>query len=70
MLLLDVIRDDLKLDDSTDTTDDGLFTIETVACLGCCSIGPVLFLNEDIHGKLTAQSVRKLLKEYQRKARN
>jgi NADH-quinone oxidoreductase subunit E len=41
-----------------------------VACLGCCSIGPVLFLNEDIHGKLTAQSVRKLLKEYQRKARN
>lgn len=70
MLLLDVIREDLKLHDSNDTTDDGLFTVETVACLGCCSIGPVLFVNEDVHGKLTAQSVRKLLKEYQRKARN
>ena len=70
MLLLDVIRDDLKLDEATDTTDDGLFTVETVACLGCCSIGPVLFLNDDVHGKLTAQNVRKLLKEYQRKARN
>jgi NADH:ubiquinone oxidoreductase subunit E len=70
MLLLDVIREELKVDEINDTTDDGLFTVETVACLGCCSIGPVLFLNEDVHGKLTAQSVRKLLKEYQRKARN
>jgi NADH:ubiquinone oxidoreductase subunit E len=70
MLLLDVIRDDLKLDGSSDTTADGLFTVETVACLGCCSIGPVIFLNEDVHGKLTAQSVRKILREQQRKARN
>jgi NADH:ubiquinone oxidoreductase subunit E len=70
MLLLDVIKEELKLDDSSDTTNDGLFTVETVACLGCCSIGPVLFLNEDIHGKLTAQSVRKLLREYKRKAQN
>ena len=70
MLLLDVIKDDLKLDDSSDTTDDGLFTVETVACLGCCSIGPVIFVNEDVHGKLTAQSVRKILREQQRKARN
>lgn len=69
-LLLDVIKSDLKLDDSSDTTDDGLFTVETVACLGCCSIGPVIFVNEDVHGKLTAQSVRKILREYQRKARN
>jgi NADH-quinone oxidoreductase subunit E len=68
MLLLDVIREELKLDEANDTTDDGLFTVETVACLGCCSIGPVLFVNEDVHGKLTAQSVRKLLKDYRRKA--
>lgn len=70
MLLLDVIKSDLKLDDSSDTTADGLFTVETVACLGCCSIGPVIFVNEDVYGKLTAQSVRKILREYQRKARN
>lgn len=70
MLLLDVIKSDLKLDDSSDTTEDGLFTVETVACLGCCSIGPVIFVNESVYGKLTAQSVRKILREYQRKARN
>ncbi len=69
-MLLNVIKEELKLDDSSDTSNDGLFTVETVACLGCCSIGPVIFINEDVHGKLTAQSVRKLLKEYQRKARN
>lgn len=66
--LLDVIVDELKLE-SGDTTDDGLFTVETVACLGCCSIGPVIMVNEEVHGKLTAKSVKKLLKEYQKKGK-
>jgi NADH-quinone oxidoreductase subunit E len=69
-MLINVLRDELKLDDDADTSKDGLFTVETVACLGCCSIGPVVFVNEDVHGKLTPQKVRRLLKEYQRKAQN
>jgi len=64
--LLDVITDELKLE-SSDTTDDGLFTVETVACLGCCSIGPVIMVNEEVHGKLTPKIVKRLLKEYQKK---
>jgi len=66
--LLDVITDELKLD-SSDTTDDGLFTVETVACLGCCSIGPVIMVNEEVHGKLTPKVVKRLLKEYQNKGK-
>jgi NADH-quinone oxidoreductase subunit E len=61
-----VISDELKLE-SSDTTDDGLFTVETVACLGCCSIGPVIMVNEEVHGKLTPKIVKRLLKEYQKK---
>ena len=64
--LLDLITDELKLE-SSDTTDDGLFTVETVACLGCCSIGPVIMVNEEVHGKLTPKIVKRLLKEYQKK---
>jgi NADH-quinone oxidoreductase subunit E len=66
--LLDVIVDELKLD-SGDTTKDGLFTISPVACLGCCSLAPVIMVNEDTHGNLTPQKMRKLLKEYQRKGK-
>jgi NADH-quinone oxidoreductase subunit E len=68
--LLDVLRDELKLDEVKDTTADGLFTLETVACLGCCSIGPVVMVNDEVHAKLTAQAVRRLLREYQRKGSN
>jgi NADH-quinone oxidoreductase subunit E len=66
--LLDVIVDELKLE-SGDTTKDGLFTISPVACLGCCSLAPVIMVNEDTHGGLTPQKVRKLLKDYQRKGK-
>lgn len=66
--LLDVIIDELKLD-SSDTTDDGLFTVETVACLGCCSIGPVIMVNEEVHGKLTPKIVKKLLKDFMKKGK-
>ena len=64
--LLDVVTDELKLE-SGDTTKDGLFTLSPVACLGCCSLAPVIMVGEDTFGGLTPQKVRKILKEYQRK---
>jgi NADH:ubiquinone oxidoreductase subunit E len=64
--LLDVLTDELKLE-SGDTTKDGLFTISPVACLGCCSLAPVITINEETFGGLTPQKVRKILKDYQRK---
>lgn len=47
------------------TTKDLLFTIETVACIGACSIAPVIAINDEFHGGLTTKSLQKLLKSYQ-----
>ena len=51
-----------------ETTDDGIFTFTIVACLGCCSLAPVLMIDEQTFGRMTPQKVRKLLRQYRRKA--
>lgn len=68
-LLLDVIHDELGMDGTADTTPDGKFTVETVACIGCCSLAPVITVNEDTHGRLTPLKLRKVLKRYKRRAK-
>jgi len=47
-----------------DSTDDGRFTFETVACLGCCGLAPVVMVNEDTYGRLTPDSVGPILAGY------
>jgi len=58
--IYDEIRDQLNLN-GQDTTDDNKFTVETVACVGCCALAPVITVNEEVHGDLTKQKVRKLI---------
>jgi NADH-quinone oxidoreductase subunit E len=48
------------------TTRDGQFTLETVACLGCCAIGPVVVVDSDYHAHTTVRNVGPILKKYQR----
>ena len=60
-LLLDAIQDELGIE-VDDTTEDGLFTLLTVACLGCCSLSPVMMINDDTHGRLTPAAVRRILR--------
>ncbi|HPE57731.1 MAG TPA: NADH-quinone oxidoreductase subunit NuoE [Bacteroidales bacterium] len=56
--LTDALEEALKIKDG-ETTEDGLFTLESVACLGCCSLAPVMMIGDDTYGKLTgAQSVK------------
>ena len=50
-----------------ETTDDGLFSLLSVACLGCCSFAPVIMVNEETYGNLTPDKVKKILKEYREK---
>ncbi|MDW7728710.1 MAG: NAD(P)H-dependent oxidoreductase subunit E [Dethiobacteria bacterium] len=50
------------------TSEDGLFTLEKVACLGCCSLAPVMTVDEATHGKLSPENVRKILKTVRRKS--
>ena len=42
-------------------SEDGLFTIINVACLGCCSLSPVMMINGETYGKLTPQSAKKII---------
>lgn len=63
------IEDELQIS-GNDTTEDGLFTLQKVACLGCCSLSPVIMINDETFGRLTPKKVQQLLKEYKTKARN
>jgi NADH:ubiquinone oxidoreductase subunit E len=47
------------------TTEDGRFTLETVRCIGCCSLGPVVKINEDMHGRIGTDEVEKVLDQYE-----
>ena len=49
-----------------ETTGDGLFSWEKVACLGCCSLSPVMMINGRAYGKLTGDGVAKVLTEIKR----
>ncbi|MBM3709524.1 MAG: NADH-quinone oxidoreductase subunit NuoE [Actinobacteria bacterium] len=47
-----------------ETTEDMNFTLETVACLGCCGVAPVMMIGEDIHGRLTQAKIPKIIGGY------
>ena len=61
--ILDAMRKELGLSDKKHTTDDMLFTIETVSCLGACGLAPVLMINEKVHGSMTPEKAIALLNE-------
>ena len=61
-LILQTIKDELGIEDGQ-TTADGLFSLKCVACLGCCSLSPVMMINEDTYGSLTPDKTKKILKE-------
>ena len=65
-LLIDTAQDELGVEVGEPTA-DGLFTLFTVACLGCCSLAPVMMVDEETHGSLTPAAVRKLLRAYRRR---
>lgn len=61
-LILHTIKDELGIEDG-ETTEDGLFSLKCVACLGCCSLSPVMMINESTYGSLTPEKTKKILKE-------
>lgn len=44
------------------TTEDGMFTLEDVSCLGCCSLAPVMMVNGEAYGNLTPESAVKIIR--------
>ena len=59
--IYDAIREDLQLEGKQKTSSDGLFTLETVACLGACGLAPVVTVNDEVHAKMTPEKVIELL---------
>lgn len=46
-----------------ETTEDLMFTLQCVACLGCCSLAPVMMVNDDVHGRLTPEKAVQVLED-------
>lgn len=65
-LIVDTVQDELGIEVGG-TTEDGLFTLFTVACLGCCSLAPVMMIDDETHGRLTPAAVRKILRGIRRR---
>ena len=62
--ILGKLERDLKVE-AGGTTEDLRFTLESVRCLGCCSLGPVVVIDNDTYGRLNQERVTKLLDQYE-----
>ncbi len=63
--LTDELRRELNID-LCGTTEDKLFTLETVRCLGCCSLAPVIKIGETVYGNVKTSDIPKILKDYRK----
>jgi len=61
--LFDYLLNKLKVEED-ETTEDGLFTVERVACLGCCGMAPAIMIDEDFYGRCTIQNVEGTWEKY------
>lgn len=58
--LSEAISESLEIKDG-ETSADGLFTLESVACLGCCSLAPVMMIGDEVFGKLNGKAANKII---------
>ena len=61
--VMEAIQDKLHIKEGQ-TTDDLLFTLQAVRCLGCCASGPVIMVNKEIHGGIDRSRTEELLERY------
>ncbi|MFZ1685081.1 MAG: NADH-quinone oxidoreductase subunit NuoE [Candidatus Zixiibacteriota bacterium] len=64
----EVIQDELEIT-YDETSDDGTFSLLSVACIGCCSLAPVITINGETFGRLNSQKLRKILRDFKRQTR-
>ncbi|MDD2464748.1 MAG: NAD(P)H-dependent oxidoreductase subunit E [Desulfobulbus sp.] len=67
--ILEAIYKRLGLSSKRKTTEDMMFTVETVACLGACGLAPVVVINEEIHGQMTPAAVVQMIDEIEARER-
>jgi len=61
--ILEQIERELKIKEG-ETTSDKKFSVETVRCLGCCGLAPVVTVGKNLHGRVPMSKVSKILKQY------
>lgn len=61
--VLEQLEKTLKIK-SGETTKDGMFSIEVVACIGACGLAPVIAINGEFHAKVTTESIKEIIKSY------
>ncbi len=61
--VLNELKKQLGLKDGQKNTSDGLFTVETVSCLGACGLAPVMMINETVHPAMTPEKVKAVIAE-------
>ncbi len=61
-MISEAVEEALGIKDG-ETSEDNMFTLESVACLGCCSLAPVMMIGDETYGKLTGKSAVKVIKE-------
>ena len=66
-LISAAITDELSIEDGQ-TTEDGLFSLKHVACLGCCSLSPVMMINGKVYSSLTPDKAKKVLRSLKAEA--
>lgn len=66
--ITDTIEDELGIV-YDETSDDGKFSLLSVACIGCCSLAPVILINDETYGRLNPAKLRKVLRQYKQKAK-
>lgn len=64
--ITEALEEELKVKDS-ETTKDGVFTLESVACLGCCSLAPVMMIGDNTYGKLTCKMAKDVIRSIREK---
>jgi NADH-quinone oxidoreductase subunit E len=65
-LLVDALERELKIKKG-ETTKDNLFGLDTLNCVGCCGLAPVITVGQDVHGKVKISSIPKMVKQYKPK---
>ncbi len=68
--ILNALRTELGLSETKHTTDDMLFTIDTVSCLGACGLAPVITINDKVYAKMTPELAIEVIKLFRKENSN
>ena len=64
MLVHDAFKRELHINEKEDTDQDGVFTVEKVACLGCCTIAPVVQIDDVTYGHVVTEQIPSIIKDF------